>query len=81
MLRVGFLDQIVEPERLNAVVDDLATRIASCAPQAIAGMKRALNDLARDALDDQAAEAAFCASLRSDEFANALQAWSQRRSS
>lgn len=81
MLSIGFLDRIVTPDELQATVDDLAGRIAACAPQAIAGMKRALNDLARGALDDRAAEAAFAASLRSEEFANGLKVWAQRRAS
>lgn len=81
MLSIGFLDRIVAPDELQATVDDLAGRIAACAPQAIAGMKRALNDLARGALDDRAAEAAFAASLRSEEFANGLKVWAQRRAS
>lgn len=81
LLSIGFLDRIVAPDDLPAAVDELAGRITACAPQAVAGMKRALNDIARGELDDRAAEAAFAASLRSDEFANALKVWSQRRAS
>ncbi|MBP2228941.1 enoyl-CoA hydratase/carnithine racemase [Azospirillum agricola] len=81
MLRVGFLDRLVEPDGLDAAVAELAGRIAACAPQATAGIKRSLNELARGTLDDRAGEAAFRASLHSDEFADALKAWSQRRPS
>nr|pir hypothetical protein (carR 5' region) - Azospirillum brasilense [Azospirillum brasilense] len=81
LLSIGFLRRIVAPDDLPAAVDELAGRITACAPQAIAGMKRALNEIARGELDDRAAEAAFAASLRSDEFANALKVWSQRRAS
>lgn len=81
LLSIGFLDRMVAPDDIQAAVDELAGRITACAPQAIAGMKRALNDIARGELDDQAADAAFAASLRSDEFANALKVWSQRRAS
>ncbi|MGF7177619.1 enoyl-CoA hydratase/isomerase family protein [Azospirillum doebereinerae] len=81
MLRVGFLDRLVEPEALEGAVAELAARIAACAPQATAGIKRSLNDLANGALDDRAGEAAFRASLRSDEFTEALKVWSQRKPS
>ncbi|CAO3435905.1 enoyl-CoA hydratase/isomerase family protein [Azospirillum doebereinerae] len=81
MLRVGFLDRLVEPDALEGAVEELAARIAACAPQATAGIKRSLNDLANGALDDRAGEAAFRASLRSDEFAEALAVWSQRKPS
>lgn len=81
MLRVGFLDRLVEPEALEGAVAELAARIAACAPRATAGIKRSLNDLANGALDDQAGEAAFRASLHSDEFTEALKVWSQRKPS
>jgi len=81
MLRVGFLDRLVEPDALEDAVAELAARIAACAPQATAGIKRSLNELANGTLDDRAGEEAFRASLHSDEFAEALKLWSQRKPS
>ncbi len=81
MLRVGFLDRLVEPAALEGAVTELAARIADCAPRATAGIKRSLNDLANGVLDDRVGEAAFRASLHSDEFTEALKVWSQRKPS
>lgn len=79
MLRIGFLDQLVEADALNAVAGTLAGTLAQCAPIATQTTKQALNAVANGVLDDHAQLGAFRASLRGDEFAQALANWVQRR--
>ncbi len=47
LLRIGFLDEAVPPERLTERVTELAAVLAANAPLAVQGMKRCLNDIAR----------------------------------
>src|SRR5438128_2226388 len=52
MLRIGYLTAMVPKEALDAEVDRLANSLAANAPIAMAGMKRAINELARGKLDE-----------------------------
>jgi hypothetical protein len=63
MLRIGYLDEAVPAERLDARVEALARIIASNAPIAVRGMKRNLNEIARDRLDE-AATARTCTATK-----------------
>src|SRR5690606_24888688 len=45
LLRIGFLDQLVAEDGLDAAVDDHATRIAELAPRTVRGFKRLLDDI------------------------------------
>jgi enoyl-CoA hydratase len=79
MLEIGYLDEIVDPEALDARVDALVAALAANAPLAIAGLKRAIDEAALGRLDRAAlAEARACAAASQDH-AEALQAWSEKR--
>src|SRR5205823_15015603 len=67
MLRIGYLTAMAAPEALDEEVDKLAAVLAANAPLAMAGMKRAINEFARGALDEEAADRRPRDSMRSAE--------------
>jgi enoyl-CoA hydratase/carnithine racemase len=77
--RIGFLDELVPVDRLAVAIDALAGGIAELAPLAVQGMKRALNEVARNELDIAALERAVQATMRSDDLKEGLAAWTERR--
>jgi len=79
MRRVGYLDEIVPAEELATRVDALAATLAANAPLALAGLKRAINETAAGRLDQAALAEARARSAASDDHAEALQAWSEKR--
>ncbi|OGA44545.1 MAG: hypothetical protein A3G25_06940 [Betaproteobacteria bacterium RIFCSPLOWO2_12_FULL_63_13] len=79
MLRVGFLDELVEPEALQARTDELARIIEGNAPQALAGMKHHLNLIAQGRYDAAAIGARNRESLGSAELAEGLAAMNAKR--
>jgi enoyl-CoA hydratase/carnithine racemase len=80
MRRIGYLDEIVPADELAARVDGLAATLAANAPLALAGLKRAINEVAAGRLDHDALAAARARSAASDDHAEALKAWSEKRS-
>jgi enoyl-CoA hydratase/carnithine racemase len=50
LLRLGYLDELVEPERLDAATERIAASLLAGAPLALRGMKRSLDELARGEL-------------------------------
>ncbi|HLZ64854.1 MAG TPA: enoyl-CoA hydratase/isomerase family protein [Aliidongia sp.] len=79
LLAMGYLDRLVEGTELAAATDEIAQILAGNAPDAIRGMKRSLNAIARGTLDKAAAEAAYQASTRSAELAEGLRAFAEKR--
>jgi enoyl-CoA hydratase/carnithine racemase len=79
MRRIGYLDEIVPAEALMARVDELAASLAANAPIALAGLKRAINEIAAGRLDRDALAKARAHSAASADHAEALQAWSEKR--
>jgi len=79
MLRVGFLDEMVDPAALSGCTDALARIIEGNAPAALGGMKRHLNLIARGKYDAAAIAAANEESLRSAELAEGLAALKEKR--
>lgn len=79
MLRVGFLDELVEPAALDDRTDALAGIIAGNAPQALASMKRHLNLISQGKYDAASITADHQKSLRSAEMAEGLAALKARR--
>jgi enoyl-CoA hydratase/carnithine racemase len=79
MRRIGYLDEIVPPEELDARVDALAATLAGNAPIALAGLKRAINEAAAARLDRDALAAARARAAASEDHAEALKAWSEKR--
>ena len=51
MLRIGYVDELVDKEDLQTTVDELAEILASNAPISLRNMKRALNQIARNDVD------------------------------
>jgi len=79
MLRIGYLTAMVPPDVLDEEVDRLATILAGNAPKAMAGMKRAVNEFARGALDEAAADQRHRDSMRGDEIKEGIKAFAEKR--
>jgi enoyl-CoA hydratase len=79
MRRIGYLDEIVPVAELAARVDALAATLAANAPLALAGLKRAINETASGRLDHEALAAARAGCSASEDHAEALKAWSEKR--
>ncbi|ABD87756.1 enoyl-CoA hydratase/isomerase family protein [Rhodopseudomonas palustris] len=79
MLRIGYLTALVPMKRLDAEVDALATILAGNAPLAMAGMKRAINEFARDQLDEAAADQRAQDSMQSAEINEGIAAFKEKR--
>ena len=79
MLRIGYLDECVPAMQLMARVDTLAATLAGNAPLALAGLKRAINEIARGRLDRTALAAARARCAASEDHAEALKAWGEKR--
>lgn len=79
MLRIGYLTAMVPTEALDEEVDRLAALLAGNAPIAMRGMKRAINEFARDALDEEAAAHRHRASMQSAEIKEGVQAFAEKR--
>jgi enoyl-CoA hydratase len=79
LLRIGYLDELVAPEVLDATVDRWVAALAAGAPLAVRGMKCSLNELATG----RAVEAtlrereALCA--RSQDLREGVRAWGEKR--
>ena len=79
MLRIGYLTAMVEAEALDKEVDRLAAVLAGNAPLAMRGMKRALNEFARGALDQAAADRRHRDSMQSAEIKEGIRAFAEKR--
>jgi len=79
MLRIGYLTAMVEAEALDKEVDRLAAVLAGNAPLAVRGMKRALNEFARGALDQAAADRRHRDSMQSAEIKEGIRAFAEKR--
>jgi len=79
MLRIGYLSELVPAVQLAAAVDTLAEQLAANAPLAVSGMKRALNQIARDEFDAVAFEQAVRAAASSEDVKEGLAAWAEKR--
>jgi len=79
LLAMGYLDRLVEADQFAGAIDEIAGILAGNAPNAVRGMKQTLNAIARGTLDREAAQAAYQASTRSDELAEGLKAFAEKR--
>jgi enoyl-CoA hydratase/carnithine racemase len=79
MLRIGYLDEIVSAEVLMARAEALAAALAANAPLAIAGLKRAINETAAGCLDRDALAAIRADCSQSEDHAEGVRAWSEKR--
>ena len=79
MLRIGYLDECVPAAGLAARVDALAEILTGNAPLALAGLKRAINEIAGGRLDRTELAAARARCAASEDHAEALRAWGEKR--
>ena len=79
MLRIGYLTAMVPAEALDEEVDRLVAILAANAPVAMGGMKRAINEIARGRLDEEAADRRHRDSMRSAEIKEGIKAFSEKR--
>jgi enoyl-CoA hydratase/carnithine racemase len=79
LLEIGYLDEVVPTGELVARVDALATLLASRAPLAVQGMKRALNAIARGNASAAEVDADVLRCMRSADLVEGLAAWKEKR--
>jgi enoyl-CoA hydratase len=79
LLRMGYLDWLVEPEGLAAHTDTLAETLTTMAPRAVQGMKRALVAIDRGTLDEDRANEEILTTFASDDLAEGLAAFAEKR--
>lgn len=79
MLRIGYLTMMIPPEALDMEVDRLAAVISGNAPMAMRGMKRAINEFAKGAMDEAAADRRHRESMRGSEIKEGIKAFSEKR--
>ena len=79
LMALGYLDRLVAPADLGGAVEALAARLTAAAPLAVTGMKRAINGMARGALDREAAEQAVLACFASADAAEGAAAFAEKR--
>lgn len=79
MLGIGYLDEVVPADQLDVTVDRLAGILAAQAPLAVEGMKRSLNEFARQEFDHDGANRRHAKSLRSEDILEGVTAWHEKR--
>ncbi len=79
MKEIGFLTELVEPEELNARVDQLTQQLASMAPLALLGIKKHLNLIARGQLDEADIRQSVLRSEQSADIKEGAVAWKEKR--
>ncbi len=79
MLRIGYLTAVVPAESLDEEVDRLAGVLAGNAPDAMRGMKRAINEFSRGRLDEAASDQRARDSMRGAEIKEGIKAFSEKR--
>jgi enoyl-CoA hydratase len=79
MLRIGYLTAMVPEESLDEEVDRLAAILSGNAPQAMRGMKRAINEFARGELDEEACDRRHRESMRGAEIKEGIRAFAEKR--
>ncbi|BAM92651.1 enoyl-CoA hydratase [Bradyrhizobium oligotrophicum S58] len=79
MLRIGYLTAMVAADALDGEVDRVATILAGNAPEAMRGMKRAINEFARGALDDAAARRRHLDSMSGAEISEGMKSFAEKR--
>src|SRR6478609_7482752 len=79
MLRIGYLTAMVPAEALDQEVDQLAGILAANAPAAMRGMKRTINEFARNRLDEEAADRRHRDSMHGAEIKEGVKAFSEKR--
>jgi enoyl-CoA hydratase/carnithine racemase len=79
LVRIGYLDRLVESDSLDLCIDEYQEAIDAAAPLAIQGMKRSIDEIARGALDVEAARRRENECAHSRDMCEGLAAWNERR--
>jgi enoyl-CoA hydratase/carnithine racemase len=79
LLRIGYVDWLVERSGFAAKVDGLAAGIAALAPLSLAGMKASINDIARSAFDEDAVRQRIRVCALSEDLVEGLAAVTDKR--
>lgn len=79
MFRIGYLTSLCEAGHLDATVDELIKDLSGMAPLSVAGMKRAINEIARNELDRDAFAERAQACFQSDDIKEGLSAFHEKR--
>lgn len=79
MLRIGYLDEVHDGDRLDEAVSAFIARALQQAPVVSARMKQVLNAIARQEFDEAYARDGFVNSLSSEDLQEGLAAWAQKR--
>ncbi|MFD1557526.1 enoyl-CoA hydratase/isomerase family protein [Paraburkholderia silviterrae] len=79
MLRIGYLDEVHDADRLGPAVDAFVQRLLAQAPTVQQRMKQVLNQVARQEYDEVYAREGFVRSLQSADLKEGLQAWGEKR--
>jgi enoyl-CoA hydratase/carnithine racemase len=79
MFRIGYLTTLCEVGELDATVDNLVKDLSNMAPLSVAGMKRAIDEIARNALDRDAFAERAQACFASDDIKEGLRAFHEKR--
>jgi len=79
LLRIGYLDELVEAEALDAAVQRLALALEAGAPLALRGMKQSLNEIARGAFDAALVDERVAGCAASADLREGLAAFTEKR--
>lgn len=79
LLRIGYLDGLVEPDELAGHAERLAHELSGLAPRAVQGMKRALNQIAHGTLDEGWLTGEILACFNSEDLSEGLAAFAEKR--
>lgn len=79
LLRIGYLDRLVAPDRLDAEVHALAAVLSAGAPLALRGMKCSLNEIARGDADPATLRARVAQCAASADLREGMAAFAEHR--
>ncbi len=79
MFRIGYLTSLCEAGQLDATVDELVKDLSNMAPLSVIGMKRAINEIARNQLDRDAFAKRAQACFESEDIKEGLRAFHEKR--
>jgi enoyl-CoA hydratase len=79
LLRLGYLDEVVQVEELDRRIDALADAIAALAPLSVTGMKASINELAVDRSALRGVEARAKVNFASNDHREAMRALKEKR--
>ena len=77
LLHTGFVQELVDPEKLSTRTAELVETLVSFAPMAMQYMKLALNDIADHRLDEEAAHQRMMECWNSEDFQEGIKATSR----